>query len=341
MLALPELLRLVRVLHRLWSRASAAPDAGRMWSDLESVLDEAKRMQRRIRLAARHNLQHTEADLRAELGRRLRDVTAQVAELGDATVPPDPPPDRRHWLGELRQLEAEFGAVTIRWRDRVLRVATEPVVLEGVDLGPFAIEFGWGGRGLRAFDVVALEPNPASGREDTVHPHVEGKRLCAGEAAEPIRTALDEGRLADAFLLVQSVLVNYNPHSAYVPLAEWAGFRCTHCGARGRPGSAGSCDACDADLCGDCSDACAHCSDTRCPGCLESCDRCEDRCCSACLSTVAGQRVCPDCRTTCPSCGTRTVRDDPDDDRCPACIRAATEESHEPEPEEAACVPTV
>jgi hypothetical protein len=336
MLPLPELLRLTRVLERAGSRPAPAPDASRLWRELDAVLEEARRTHRLLRLAARHDLPETRAILRREWDRRITDAAARITRLAEAFRPVAPPPDRRHWIGEVRQLDAEFTVVGIRWRDRILRAVTEPITLDGVDLGPFAIEFKWDATALsRAFEVVALEPNPASGREDTVHPHVEGKHLCAGEAAEPIRTALEQGRLADAFLLVQSVLGNYNPQSAYVPLAEWSGFRCTHCGVRGRSHAAGTCDACDSELCSDCSESCAHCSDCRCPGCLESCDRCADRCCSRCLSRIADQTVCPECRTICPTCSTRIVRDDSDDDRCPACAEAA---SHEPE--EAACVPT-
>ena len=336
MLPLPELLRLARVLQRSGARPAPAPNAARLWVELDATLEAAKRTHHRIRLAARHDLRETQTVLRRDWERRIADATARIAHLAEAYRPVAPPPDLRHWIGEVRQLEAEFGSVDIRWREHILRAVTEPITLEGVELGPFAIEFKWDAIGpSRAFEVVALEPNPPSGRSDVVHPHVDDRHLCAGDAAEPLRVALEQGRIADAFLLVQSVLANYNSQSAYVPLADWEGFVCAHCGTRGRSGSAGSCDACDSELCSDCSDSCASCSDTCCPGCLESCERCDDRCCRACLSAVAGRAVCPECRTICPRCSTRIVRDDSDDDRCPACAEAP---SHEPE--EAACVPT-
>jgi hypothetical protein len=43
-------------------------------------------------------------------------------------------PELCHWIRELRQLEAEFGTVEIRWTEAVLRAATEPIVLRDVSL---------------------------------------------------------------------------------------------------------------------------------------------------------------------------------------------------------------
>ncbi len=56
MLPLPELLRLTRVLERAWSRPAPAPDASRLWRELDAALDEARRTHRLLRLAARHDL---------------------------------------------------------------------------------------------------------------------------------------------------------------------------------------------------------------------------------------------------------------------------------------------
>src|SRR5205823_4305613 len=139
--------------------------------------------------------------------------------------PATPPTGVATRVAEVRQLEAEFGAVEVRWADRVLRAVTGPVVLRGVPLGPFAIDYNWDRAGrdpaARCFAVVALDPRPAAGRDEVTHPHVENDALCAGDAAGPLDRAVADGRLADAFLLVRSVLTTYNPASAYVPLAEW------------------------------------------------------------------------------------------------------------------------
>src|SRR3569623_1739472 len=152
-------------------------------------------------------------------------------------------------------------------------------------------------RGFRAFEVGALEPHPATGRDEVVHPHVEGRRLCAGDAGEPLSQALDAGRLADAFLLVRSVLATYNANSPYVPLAEWHGFACADCGRHCDSSDRSTCERCDASLCDNCSSSCARCSRTHCDSCLEPCDVCRDSHCSGCLAdTASGRSVCRESR---------------------------------------------
>ena len=163
--------------------------------------------------------------LTAEFMARLDEVRRQVEQLQIEYAPPSGrAPDLGEWLAEIRQLEAEFGGVEVRWRDAVVRVVTDPVTLRDVALGPFAIEFGWDRVGhisaSRCFDMIALESNPAAGRDEVPHPHVQGVELCAGDAAGPLERALADGRLADAFLIVRSVLTTYNPASAYVPLTR-------------------------------------------------------------------------------------------------------------------------
>src|SRR5678815_5899637 len=81
-----------------------------------------------------------------------------------------------------------------------------------------------------ALDIVAIDPNPAATSEDTTHPHVRDHQLCAGDATVPIKAALREGRICDAFLAVNAVLHHYNPGSAYVSLDEWSGTPCADCG---------------------------------------------------------------------------------------------------------------
>jgi hypothetical protein len=229
-------------------------------------------------------------------------------------------------VAEVRQLEAEFGGVEVRWRDAVVRVVTDPVTLRGVELGPFAVEFGWDRVGHisapRCFDVVALEPNPAAGRDEVVHPHVQGVELCAGDAAGPLERALSDGRLADAALIVRSVLTAYNPASAYVPLAEWDGVCCSDCGRRVDLDDRYSCEGCDADLCESCSGSCATCPASRCGACLGSCDVCRASCCRGCLQTAGSDRaVCPECRAACARCSTTVPRDELTGGSrlCPAC----------------------
>jgi len=338
MLPLRELLRIARKLDGVWSaRPQPFPDSTRTWRDLDAALAEVRRAQDRVRLATRHHLDLTAARLRDDLGGRIDDLARKVEQLrAEQTMAAYPIPALAEWVHDLRQLEAEFGTVAVRWPDEVLRVVTEPIVLEDVELGPFAIEFGWDSsrrfRGARAFEVIALEPNPATGRDDIVHPHVQGHRLCAGDATEPLHQAVDEGRLADAFLLVQSVLTTYNPRSPYVPLSEWDGFHCSNCGRRGDTRDRYRCEGCDSSLCDESNDSCSRCSDTRCPDCLTACDVCDDRFCRSCLvATPSDRLVCTECRTDCPSCGTRVASGEVHDGRCGSCPEPEPDQELEPQ----------
>ena len=64
----------------------------------------------------------------------------------------------------------------------------------------------------------------------------EGGRLiyatCSSEPEE-------NESVADAFLIVRSVLTTYNADSPFVPLTAWDGFNCSNCGRRGDSGEAG------------------------------------------------------------------------------------------------------
>ena len=114
--------------------------------------------------------------------------------------------------------------------DTIETTDTDPITLEGVYLGPFSIRLNVdlleaGRTDASAFQAVALDPHPASSSDTTTHPHVRDDYLCAGEASEPISAALREGRVADAFLLVRSVLTNYNRSSPFIAPCSFSGSR--------------------------------------------------------------------------------------------------------------------
>jgi hypothetical protein len=234
-------------------------------------------------------------------------------------------PSLADWVHELDALEAEFGRFETGERGMVLRVVTEPVTLERIALGPFAVELVLArldrNPGPSCFRVVALDPNPAVGREEVPHPHVSGEELCAGDATVPIQRALADGRLADAFVLVRSVLTTYHAGSAYVLLDVWDGLTCGDCGDRADRAETGRCVACECDLCDRCQSSCRSCGVTRCRGCLVDCDGCDDPCCDHCLeSAPTGDSLCPACRATCRQCRAVVVHADLDDDgRCADC----------------------
>lgn len=112
----------------------------------------------------------------------LQESTNGIRQQLERPVPVAP--SLSTFLAELQQLEAEFGGLEIDWKRHTLTMTTEPITLEGVPLGAFSIQFFWNRLSfhsdIQCFDVVALDPNPASTDERVTHPHVKGTRLCAG-----------------------------------------------------------------------------------------------------------------------------------------------------------------
>jgi len=263
---------------------------------------------RRFGLARAADLSLIVPQLRAEVVARLNAVFRQVEQLqSEYDRPHVRVPDFGEWLAEVRQLEAEFGDVQVRWSDTAIRVTTEPVVLEGVYLGAFRDRFRLGSLRSIAGDAVfrRYRPRPTPGRLPgrCRPPHVRDGVLCSGDAQGPLGRALAAGRLADAFLLIRSVLLTYNPHSPHVALDEWSGFACAECGYRVDDDDRSNCEACGVDLCESCSGCCAVCGETRCSQCTQSCDACQAACCRGCLETTdAGRSVCPECVPHCPRC---------------------------------------
>jgi hypothetical protein len=223
------------------------------------------------------------------------------------------PPSLGTIIAELQQLGDEFDDVEIDLKQNLIGVTTEPIVLEGTHLGPFTINLHVSRLADRldsaCFNCVALEPNPAASNDSTVHPHVQDGHLCAGDASVPISAALKDGRIADAFILVRSVLQNYNPDSPYIALEHWSGRRCEECDYITDSDSLCFCDGCEKDVCEDC---------------YSSCDLCDQGCCRSCLETdsVSGNRCCAACRRTCRECSRTVDRDsfDEESELCPACL---------------------
>ena len=232
----------------------------------------------------------------------LRQDTELQIKLAREPLPR--PPALRQIMGELEAIEDEFGPANITFASEVIRVRTDRIELEEVDLGPFEIvldvsELAWP-LGPGPLRVVALEPNPAAGEQGgghVTHPHVSDEHLCMGDAAGPIQLALAQGRLCDLFLVVRSVLNTYNPDSAYVRLDEWSGEPCTDCGLVVAAAEIGTCEACDRAFCDDCLGWCSTCDDATCHQCLLSCPGCDRDLCRPCARPCrgCGQRACPEC----------------------------------------------
>jgi hypothetical protein len=217
-----------------------------------------------------------------------------------------------HLHNELEASTEEFEHCD--WDAGWLWVTTEPISLEDIDLGPFQIRLRLdrigGCVGGDDFEVVAMRPNPARTNDEVTHPHVSSNRLCQGEAAGPIRLALEQGRLADFFHLVHSVLRTYNPGSPFVRLDEWDGVHCSDCGSSVAADNACYCESCGQDYCDECCTCCLSCDAVRCAACLMECRGCGDSFCGGCLSS-------------CEKCGARSLCDSClEDGLCPPCREA-------------------
>lgn len=191
-----------------------------------------------------------------------------------------------------------------------ISVTTQPIVLEGVFLGPFEIRLQCGhiGRGdLPTYRVIAKEPHPAEGHSGVTHPHIQDEVLCEGDGKHAIRQALAQGRLFDFFLLVNGVLRTYNADSAFVELALWNGCSCSDCGAVVDEENCYECQKCQTNICGRCGAGCCRCEESYCSECIGSCAACIEHYCPHCLKTCESCQAdvcagCLDVHQRCPNC---------------------------------------
>jgi hypothetical protein len=214
---------------------------------------------------------------------------------------------------DLAALYDEFDDVSFDRRRTQISVITEPITLDGVYLGPFEIQLDWGGLPCdHNYLAIATDPHPAATNSSVTHPHVQDELVCAGEAKQPIRSALREGRLLDFFLIVVNTLGTYNPGSPYVALEDWYKATCDDCGEVIRIDAEEVCEACEAVICGGCCVTCDGCKDTFCDKCLAHCRDCGDYYCAvgdnACLARCANcnearcRQNCLDDKERCTNC---------------------------------------
>jgi hypothetical protein len=202
--------------------------------------------------------------------------------------------------GDLVALNDEFEELNHDSKACRLSITTEPIVLEGVYLGPFEIQLQWArvtNGGEPAYRVIAKDPHPAEARENVTHPHVIDEILCEGDGKHGIRRALLEGRLLDFFTLVAGVLRTYNPESPFVELVLWSGSSCSDGGALVDEDYSYSCQKCGDTICGECESLCGGCDDSCCSGCIGSCAACEESFCRRCLKPCEAchRHVCSGC----------------------------------------------
>jgi len=281
--------------------------------------------------------------LRKQLAGELGVFIAQVSHVREQLAPASEcsRPTLRLLLDEILALESEFPQVCTAFANKasrankedLLAVHTEPIRFEEIEFGPFEIRLSFD-HVQRCFDyrVLALEPSPAPYHSAVTHPHVQGDLLCEGEARQPLRKALEDGRMSDFFLIVTRVLQTYNADSAFAELSEWSGIRCRACGDMVPEEDALRCQSCDDELCNDCCEHCPKCLDDFCSTCLEACGDCERRCCRGCLQPCASceELFCRGCLThqDCETChDSHAIPEDLDGDSHENILEHTPEES--------------
>ena len=288
---------------------------------LHEQLDSLLTLRRRLTVCRDHGFaaaaEILRSDLRFSTGAMLSDLQQVRTQLERPL--PAVPDLRSIWL-ELVQIGQEFEDWNYDVDAQVVRVTTEAIDLEEVYLGPFRIELALNLLSTPSrwppYKVIACDPQPAQANESVTHPHVSDERLCEGDAAAAIRSALQGGRLCDFFILVRQVLQTYNRHSPYVALDHWTGVACSDCGYVTDDESRYGCERCGDDFCSECTHSCNCCDDTVCSGCSSSCPAC-------------GETVCSGCQRRCAECGDTVCRKCFDDDLCPSCRDQQKEDEHE------------
>jgi len=301
-------LRTARFLEQQYQRVQSRPPDQTTLS--EENWSRVQQLQHRLQLASRYCYHAAQTHLRQTLAQSLRrlakDCLHQAEDLERLEQQPEPP-TLRLLFEELQSVQDEFDEVQIDWPAKILRVRTERIILEEIDLGPFEIRLSLNQLGCyQPYTVMALEPCRPSCCDDVTHPHVQSDTLCEGEGRYAIARALEQGRLGEFFLLAAQILRTYNSGSAYCRLSDWHGSPCADCGDtindedrytcdRCHSGlcdcCTGSCTCCDDTLCNECSSTCESCQGTTCDHCLSHCDSCSDSICSGCLNGG----LCPTC----------------------------------------------
>ncbi|QDV55354.1 hypothetical protein Mal33_13250 [Rosistilla oblonga] len=291
-------------------------------SALDSSIEQCKRWRRRLAIASERNWHAAARDSADRLCGALDILRIRSEHAIEELKRPKNTglePTASSIFLDIEGLRGEFEGVSIDRANQRLTVRTSGIVLESVELGSFEIRLNWKHvKDSSPFDVIAVDSKCCAANDSVTHPHVQADSLCEGEGADAIRRALDEGRLFDFFCIVDHVLRNYNPDSAYVQLDDWNGVNCKACGDNVDRDEVIGCCKCETELCPDCSTSCESCMDRFCSECISSCESCGDDVCQTCLKSCddCGESLCPSCLSegTCDDCITKQNEANEDDD---------------------------
>lgn len=255
--------------------------------------EECERLQRMLGIARGRGWRLCLPELVSRLESNLRSVRDHALDLLRQLEQVRDPPcavTLRDVHEEVEALFEEFESVHCDLRAGTLSVTTEPIELEGVDLGRFVIRLDLDRlrrNDVQPYDVIALDQRGSLSGGYT-HPHVAAETLCEGDGKSAIRRALAEGRLVDFFNIVGSVLQTYNAGSAYASLDEGDGITCGDCGGTWNSDEIGSCDCCGESVCDECYSRCTQCEACCCAECSPVCKGCDQTYCRRHLRRCAG-----------------------------------------------------
>lgn len=276
------------------------------WQQSEVLLRQMRRAQQRGWQLADQRLQR---DLQ-EMLHRLRGELIEIDHLLEPSRNEPRNASACEIYADLVALYEEFDEVSFDRRGRTLSVTIEPLELEGVYLGPFEIRLDWSNLAdghSHNYRVIALDANPAATNDSVTHPHVQHEAVCEGEGRQPIRQALEQGRLLDFFMIVANLLRTYNSDSPYVSLADWHGLECADCGTMVCDDQRWTCEKCETTVCGECYRNCFSCDGIFCSECVTCCEGCDEFHCEACMKLCSRCEVelcqgCLDNNERCSSC---------------------------------------
>ena len=288
-------------------RDSELPETA--WSDCQTQF-------RRIRKAQSHHWEGAVRVLRRDAREALTQLLIGIETTRHAIDPERNAPvvmSAAEIYRDLISLDDEFPEVRCDLDRGHLSAVTDPIELEEVFLGAFEIRLHFTHTPLD-YEIVACDPQPPRCCDHVTHPHVEDQSLCEGEGRAAIRNSLQQGRLADFFLIVRQILNTYNGSSAYVALDRWQGRDCPGCGSELNDEECSECEACGSDFCHACIRDCTVCGAFGCDDCQVQCPGCEESVCRHCLKECdrCGEPLCERCLDdkNCRNCQAKTKEDE-------------------------------
>ncbi len=204
-------------------------------------------------------------------------------------------PTQLDLIEDLKAVETDFGGLHYDQDNDEIVVISEDIIFDNVNLGSFEIRIPI--NMIRSsVTIVACNPSRPAADEETTHPHVQSDVMCLGRGSDQFYDAMQQGRILDVFTILNSILVTYNPDSAYVKIENW----------HRDPDDYAQCNDCEDDVNIQEATSCQQCEECYCNNCIHSCSVCDEMRCEYCMnhkcSICKDKRLCGDCTHQCKTC---------------------------------------